>query len=85
VDGSYAARRFAGTGLLRRSVRLMRDTNYLFTRTQQSVHALTVLTTSRLRSHLLTNADIVKMFLPVDIKKSLEWSFRRALPTEKET
>jgi hypothetical protein len=37
------------------------------------------------RSHLLTNADIVKMFLPVDIKKSLEWSFRRALPTEKET
>ncbi len=39
----------------------------------------------RVRSHLLTNADIVKMFLPVDIKKSLEWSFRRALPTEKET
>ncbi len=37
----------------------------------------------RVRSHLLTNADIVKMFLPVDIKKSLEWSFLRALPTEK--
>ena len=39
----------------------------------------------RVRSRLLTNADIIKMFLPVDIKKSLEWSFRRALPTEKET